>query len=304
MNKIYVFLIFSLLIIGCKERYESPVVSPTTGYLVVEGVVNSGQGGTVLTLSRTTKLDTRDIEYERGAQVKVEGEDKTTYTLLESQAGRYTAQNLNLNTAKKYRLNIKTSNGKVYLSDFVVVKNNPPIDSITWKRGDGGVQLSINTHDPLNNTRYYQWEYVETWEFQSEFQTFIKYDVKISVNGVKTYSAVYRDTNNAQFFDSTQYYCWQTFNSAKILLGTTAKLNEDIVYLPLTLIPKASIKLKLQYSINVKQYSLTKDGYDFLDIVRKNTEQTGSIFDPQPSGVYGNIHNASDATEQIGRAHV
>ena len=239
------------------------------------------------------------IEFEKGAQVKVEGDDNTTYPLVEVKGGQYTANNLNLNSSKKYRLNIKTSGGKQYLSDYTVVKNNPPIDSISWQRGTEGVQLYINTHDPQNNTRYYQWEYVETWEFQSEFQTFIKYDVKTSSTGVKTYSTVYRDPNNPQYFDSTQYYCWQIHPSNQLLLGTTAKLEKDAVYLPLALIPPASIKLKLLYSINVKQSSLTKEGYEFLEIMRKNSEQTGSIFDAQPSGVYGNIHCMSDAAEPV-----
>ena len=299
MDKIYYCLVILLVTAGCKERYDSPIVSPTTGYLVVEGAINSGQGTTTLTLSRTTHLDNREIKYEKGAQVKVEGEDRTIYPLTETQIGQYSADNLNLKNTIKYRLSIKTSNGSTYLSDFVAAKNNPPIDSVNWVRDSKGVQFYINTHDPQNNTRYYQWEFIETWEFQSEFQTYIKYDIKTSPTGVKTYSAIFRDPTNPQFFDSTQYYCWQSFRSTNLLLGTTAKLNKDVINLPLAFIPQASIKLKLHYSINVKQYSLTPEAYAFLDIMKKNTEQTGSIFDAQPSGVYGNIHNVTDAEEPV-----
>jgi hypothetical protein len=34
---------------------------------------------------------------------------------------------------------------------------------------------------------------------------------------------------------------------------------------------------------------LTKEAYEFWNILRKNTELTGSIFDPQPSQLPGNI---------------
>lgn len=299
MRKFYFGCIILLLTIGCKEKYDSPVVSPTTGYLVVEGVINSGQGATTIKLSRTTPLDNRTPQYEQGAQVSVEGEDKTVFVLVEDTLGRYKANNLGIKNTVKYRLNIKTRDGKAYQSDFVANKNNPPIDSIHWNRNTEGVQLSIHSHDPQNNTRYYLWDYEETWSFESEFKTYIKYDVKVSGANTKTYSAIWRNPTNPQFFDSTQYFCWQTFRSTNLILGTTAKLNNDVVDLPLAIVSQGSVKLKLIYSILVKQYSLSPEAYTFLDIIKRNTEQTGTIFDAQPSGIYGNIHSLNDATEPV-----
>jgi hypothetical protein len=298
MNKIYAYLIILLATISCKEKYISPVVSPTTGYLVIEGIVNNGQGKTTIKLSRTTPLDNTQTQYEKNADVKLEGEDKTIFSFIEQGFGQYAADSLHLNAAIKYRLAIKTSNGSAYLSDFVKVKNNPPIDSVAWVRNTEGVQLTINTHDTQNNTRYYLWDYVETWAYHSDFKSYLQYEIKTSPTGVKTYSTVYRDLQKGTF-DSTQYFCWQTAKSTNILLGTTAKLDKDIVNLPLALIPKASIKLNIRYSILVKQYSLSPEAYAFLDIMKKNTEQTGSIFDAQPSGVYGNIYNIRDANEPV-----
>jgi hypothetical protein len=103
----------------CKEKYESPVSSPATGYLVVEGVVNSGPGNTTIRLTRTSKLGDRTIIFEKNAQVKVEGENNIAYTLLEKTTGNYSADNLNLPNNQKYRLRIKTTGGKEFLSDFV-----------------------------------------------------------------------------------------------------------------------------------------------------------------------------------------
>jgi hypothetical protein len=47
------------------------------------------------------------------------------------------------------------------------VQNNPPIDSISWKRDEEGVRVFVNTHNPEGNTRYYRWEFEETWEIRS-----------------------------------------------------------------------------------------------------------------------------------------
>jgi hypothetical protein len=72
MKKIHYIILF-LLCAGCKEKYEAPVESPTTGYLVIEGTVNNGPGNTNFRLTRTTKLGNEAIIFEKGAQVKIEG---------------------------------------------------------------------------------------------------------------------------------------------------------------------------------------------------------------------------------------
>ena len=289
------YCLLALLVAGCKEHYESPVQSPLTGYLVVEGVVNSGSGTAGITLSRTTKLDNRNILTETGAIVKLEGEDNSVYAFGDRGQGIYSTSNLNLNTAVKYRLHITSNGGKDYLSDYVAVKSNPPIDSISWKRENGGgVQLYANTHDTQNNTRYYQWAYDETWQIQSTYYSVLKY----KVTQPNIYSVVYKDSATFSY-DPNIINCWQYNSSNTLLLGSTAKLSKDVVYLPVAFVPHGSIKIGLLYSINVKQYAWTKEGYEFLEKMKKNTESTGSIFDAQPSELNGNIHNISDSSEPV-----
>jgi hypothetical protein len=297
MKKIFYYSLIFLLA-ACKEKYESPVKSPLTGYLVVEGIINGGSGPTVLTLSRTTKLDNRNIQFESGALVKVEGEDNTTYNIFETGPGKYSAANLNLNKSRKYRLRIKTNDGKEYLSDYEVVKTTPPIDSISWKKENGGVTLYIHTKDVSNNSRYYQWTYEETWEIRSAYTSVLKYNVlQLPPLGTR-YSLAYRD-NTTFSFDPKLFFCWQFNNSNSLLFGNSANLSEDVIYLPLVFIPNGSRKLSVLYSINVKQYSWTKAGYEFLEKMKKNTEGTGSIFDAQPSELKGNIRCISNPDEPV-----
>ncbi|MFT3936019.1 MAG: DUF4249 domain-containing protein [Chitinophagaceae bacterium] len=299
MKQLIICCLLSLLLFGsCRERYDAPVKSPVTGYLVIEGVVNSGPGQTIIMLSRTTQLDNRAQVFETGATVKVEAETGNSYTLPEQGQGKYTASNLNLNATIKYRLHIKTKAGKDYVSDYVAVKNNPPIDSVSWKRENAdGVQMYISTHDPLNNTRYYQWTFDETWQIQSSFLSYLKYKITI-VNRDQHYEAVYRDSTTYSY-DPNIINCWQYNSSTSLLLGSTAKLTTDNVYLPINYIPHGTIKLGVLYSINVKQYAWTKEGYEFLDKMRKNTEATGSIFDAQPSELKGNIRCSTDSSETV-----
>jgi hypothetical protein len=82
-------------------------------------------------------------------------------------------------------------------------------------------------------------------------------------------------------------------------LGSTEKLTSDIVYLPVQYIEPHSEKLSVLYSINLKQYAISNDNYLFLQKMKKNTEQLGTIFDPQPSEISGNIHCLTDPNELV-----
>ncbi|MEP7111256.1 MAG: DUF4249 family protein [Ferruginibacter sp.] len=292
-NKLVGFALV-LLVAGCKEKFVSPAPSVVTGYLVVEGVINNDGGETNIRLSRTTNLnDTRNI-LETGAIVNLENGNNTPIQLLESSAGNYTVDNLHLDPAIKYRLSIKTSNNEEYLSDFGSVRNNPPIDSVNWERENNGVHIYVNTHDPQNNTRYYQWEYNETWEFHSHYNASLKLVKGLPPNDFKNVAVVYRQPGDPEI-----YTCWQFNASNSILLGSSAKLSQDIIHLPVTQIPAADWKLSVLYSIIVKQYAWSKEGYEFLERMKKNTESVGSVFDAQPSELNTNFHCTTNPNQPV-----
>ena len=100
--------------------------------------------------------------------------------------------------------------------------------------------------------------------------------------------------------DTTIYKCWRSAISRSLILGSSARLSQDIISKqPFLLIPAGDRRLSVLYSIYVRQYGLTKEAYEFLEKMRKNTEGTGSIFDPQPSQLKGNIQNVSDPEEVV-----
>ena len=280
------FFFMLLLAVGCKEKFNPVVVATATNYLVVEGLINSGQGTTNIHLSRTTKLaDTTVLKPELGAQVMVEGDDNMQYLLSEKGAGVYAAGPLTLNSNNKYRLRIHTSNGKDYISDFVPVKPSPPIDSVSWKKGNNEVLISVNTHDPQNNTKYYRWDYEETWEYHSFLNSHLEYR-----NGL-LYT---RDSTNQIS------KCWRIVNSPDVAIGSSTSLSEDVISQHLLVhIENGSQKTSIRYSILVKQSALTKEAFNFWTLLRKNTQQLGGIFDAQPSEITGNIHCLTNAKEVV-----
>jgi len=284
-----------MLFVCCKQEYIPSVNKENANLLVVEGFLNSGQGATTIRLSRSVELtDTTQKKFELGAKVNVEGENGSSFALTGNTRGEYSIAQLPLLNNVKYRLHIKTVDGKEYASDFVPIKITPPIDSITWQRESEGVRLYVNTHDPQDATKYYQWEFEETWEFRSAYYSSLKY---VRDNSNRITALVYRYPDHS--VDTTIYKCWKTLNSTSIIIGSSENLSTDIIYLPFHFIEQGSEKLSVLYSINLKQYAVSHEKYLFLQKMKKNTEQTGSLFDPQPSQLSGNIHCLTDPNESV-----
>ena len=283
--KITVWVIL-LLATACKEEYPLPNETRNLNLLVVEGILNSGTGPTVIRLSRTfdpTRVGV--IIPETRAQITVEGENNTTFSFTGNMKGEYTNNQLNLNNNVKYRLRIRTAGGKEYLSDYVPVQISPAIDSIHWKRTDEGIQMMVSTHDPQNKTWYYRWQYDETWEIHSDFISNFKWQDPIVVDRPDPFAI---------------YFCWVSDASRRIFVNSSAKLTQDVISSQqLNLVPLSSERISVRYSILVTQYALTKEAYQFWEIMKKNTEQVGTLFDPQPSQLLTNIHSVSDPTEPV-----
>lgn len=291
INYIFLILILDMTTNGCRKPYEPPAVSVSSRYLVVEGVINAGSDSTFINLSRTVKISDKVVANpETGANLTVEGDQNISYPLTEISKGKYASPGLNLDNTHKYRLRIRTVDNKQYLSDYVEVLNSPPIDSVSYNTNGAlttaGVNIYVNTHDLSNKVQYYRWDYEETWIINSYYPSYFK------SNG---------DTvlGRNQLTDNITD-CWQSDTSSTIVLGSTAKLTQNVVFgQPIISIPSTSEKVGDKYSILVRQYALSKDAYNFYVNIKKNTEQLGSIFDALPSIINGNIHSVTNPAESV-----
>lgn len=272
-----------------------PVKPNQSNYLVVEGFINA-DGQTDIELSRTAALsEGAAIRPEHGASVTIAGEDNSAIPLSETGAGYYQSDSITLDKNQKYHLDIKTADGKEYLSDFVAIKQTPAIDSVSWQNQNDGVHIFVNTHDQQNKTLYYKWDYVETWEIDSHYPASYKYFHGEADDGSQSYVAP-RDADEVIKMKT----CWRNVVSSDIHIGSSTKLASDIISLePVVIIPRSSEELSVRYSIIVKQYALDKQAFGFYQLIKKNTESIGSIFDAQPSDITGNIHCTNNSAEKV-----
>jgi hypothetical protein len=286
-NRNFIWLYVSLAILcSCVKSFMPEVKQNAGNYLVVDGKIVSN-GESTIKLSRTRSLsDTAENPPERNAQVYIESLDGDVYSLEMTSDGVYTSAGPAINVSEKYRLKILTESGGIYESDYVEVKQTPDIDSLQWDQDNAdNVDIYVNTHDATGSSRYYMWDYVETFEYHAAFQSYADF-----VNG------------QIVFLDPEQYtdVCYTTNNSNQILLGSSASLTEDVIQRKHVIkIPNDNSKISIRYSILVNQYALTADAYSYWQILRQNSEPGGEIFDPQPSQLHGNIHCISDPEEPV-----
>ncbi len=279
-------LIITAALAACKKQIRPAVISSPTNYLVVQGNISMGDS-TIIYLSRTVKIyDSVASTPELNAKVSVESSIGSSYPLTAKGNGTYICAPINLSPAATYRVKIITGSGSQYASDFVAVKNSPPIDSVNAAIGSNGLNININTHDDAANTHYYRWDYTETYIIRMEYYS--------------NYMQVNHDTIFLRPADQQIYQCWVSDTSSNIVLGSSTKLAKDIISdQSILLLPSTSEKLHIRYSILVKQYALTADAYNYFTLLKKNTEQLGSIFDAQPSSLTGNIHSITNPQEPV-----
>lgn len=289
IRKLLILSLFSTLLTspGCRKPFNPETIKGFSSALIVEGVINPS-GVTNIYLSRTLDLDDKvAVKAELKATVQVLAENNAAFTLTEKGNGLYSIPQLSLNSAQKYRLKIKTAAGVEYMSDPMGVKNTPLIDNLTWVREPGGVGIYVDAHDSQNNTRYYQWDYEEDWELRSLDESLYK-GMPLS-NGKG--SVVSRDPKETPLMLT----CYKSGRSTNIDIFSTAPLTNDVVSKHrVVFIPDNSEKLAVRYSVLVRQYALPFEAFEYLSMMKRNSEQLGSFFDAQPSELIGNIRNIND----------
>jgi hypothetical protein len=285
VKALHIILYFILCCVACRENYQLPESHRNINSLVVEGHLNNGGTQTIIRLSRAFNIeDSALVKPETGAEVTLSDGSSLSLLFTENKPGEYIINNLALDRAA-YRLHITTRDRKQYISDTIAVKNAPEIDSLSWHKEEDGVKIAVSTHDPQNNSRYYRWQYEETWALVSWYPSLFEY---------KNGQVIPRADPDAIL------YCWGSEKSTRIITASSTKLSDDVIStVPVAEVPPASIKLAVRYSILVKQFALTADAYSYWDILKTNTEQVGTLFDPQPSQLKSNIRCITNPSEQV-----
>lgn len=289
-SKYILFLSYIILLYANCVKEFNPQSQDYENLLVVEAFLTDGNEPFEVILSRSIRIDTSVFLAESGASVWLTDETGENINLNENgTSGHYFHDGIIPQVGTEYQLHIKTVNGSEYESSKVAMRSTPEIDSVNFKFEERptadlmGIQIYVNTHDDLNNTWYYRWEWNETWEFYTPYA---------SDHIFENDQILPREDNINR--------CWKHSGSTSIEIASSKNLIKDIISeFPLHYVSTNTDRLGLKYSINIKQFSLSEESYNYWVELQKTTESLGTLFDPQPSTVFGNIYNVNNDNEVV-----
>jgi hypothetical protein len=265
----------SIFLTKCVEPYE-PEIKSFENLYVIDGLLTEDIGNSYVKISKTYKYsETRDsLKIITDADVSIIDEFGNISKLNYNGYDRYVflTKTKSIIPGQKCKLRVVTSEGDTLESDTETMPVPVPIDNLYYTFNNPaqkiGININIDTYDPNKKIKYYSWEFTETWEFS-----------------VPYYSPYALDCN----------MCFKYNSPPKFLIESAVNYPDDnINEFPITFIDSSSNRLRVKYSILVKQYTLTEKTYQFLKDLKSSNEGAGTLFDRVPTSLFGNMKNISN----------
>ncbi|MEQ6120536.1 DUF4249 domain-containing protein [Reichenbachiella sp. MALMAid0571] len=289
----FLFLVVFLALYGCLEPFTPHLNESGDSFLVVDGIITDQPGPYTVKITKSAGID-EETEFVSGVDMSIEEENGVVESLTEVSDGVYQTIGMQGVEGRRYRLNFNYL-GQQYQSAWQKIYASPVIDSIYYKaekRGTTGkdndvygVQFFIANHGAEDGTKYFRFEWDETW--------------RIGVARGITDDYVGRDsiTPTTKVFNTT---CWKSAETRSLNLGTTLGLSKNLLSgHKLGFITGEEARFTRKYSTLVKQYTLSEEEYLFWKYLKEANEEIGGLFGKQPAKVVSNVTNISNPGETI-----
>jgi Domain of unknown function (DUF4249) len=286
-------LIFTLC--TCIDPYF-PNLKSYESLLVVDGLITDGNASYTVKLSRTIQDQNASSVMVTDAFVFISDDAGNNISLTNRGKGLYKTDSTVFRgtIGKTYILHIKTGGGNEYESDPCLMQSVPEIDSLYFEKDQElvnnrtesveGIRIYLDSK-PGGSNQFYRWDFTETWKFK--------------VPNPKKYD--FHGTGNIVPVAKVNSYCWKNRKSDEVLITRNSTGGADhIKREPILFIgTNKSDKIMLEYSVLVRQYSLSGNEYDFWHNLKQVNLSGGDIFASQPYSVISNIHNKNNINERV-----
>jgi hypothetical protein len=294
---IYVFLLF---LASCIDPYEVEVEQGPQ-YLTIDGTITSqAQVHRV----RLTRGDTYGSIFQglirpvTGATVIVRDNLGNVTFLTENQVDRGyydSPATFAALVGRTYTLQIQLVDGKVYTSLPELVNASPAIKNLSYQskripvEGEindaSGVQLIVDLDDPVDQNNFYYYRNSEaTYVLETR---------------PDLYTTPPPDRSPAP--KDCCFTCFQTeiVGNQSYFLTSDDNFNGLSTRLVAGFIPDNGRRFINTYRIDVRQLNVSQDAYRFLRLVKQQSEISGSVFDPPPANISGNMISLDDPEEVV-----
>jgi hypothetical protein len=289
---------------ACVDPYEVKVPEGAQ-LLTVEGIISTGPGPHAIKLTRSATYGTvfegviRPVSL--ATVIVIDNEGTVTFLTegVDAKGTYFTPANFRAQEGKSYTLQILTIDGKGYTSAPEQVTGVPAIQNLDIRtvviptEGDtppkSGIQLIVDLKDPADQNNFYYWK-----------------------NGPAVYILETRpdlftprpSNSNPNMTPQPKACCVQCFryeagNNQSIFVTNDDNFNGLNTKIPAGFIADDGFRFVNKYRMDLKQYSISQGAYRFLRLIKQQAEISGSIFDPPPANLRGNMLSLDNPDEVV-----
>jgi hypothetical protein len=286
MHRFISTLLIMVSVIACIDQVNLPIRTEEPR-LVVEGQLTNEAPPYTIRLTYTGKYGGENgqninDQYVQQAQVTLADDQGRSVNFLSVGQGMYRTRDTTFRgqIGRTYSLSITLTNGKRYVTKPERMPAVPVIDSISAKLIKTGnmskpyaAVYSANTADPASEKNYYRW-------------TGYGYTTRLSIGVPCSLGSP----------NLCNYRCWTLVSTDVVNLYSDEAINGN----PLRgrEVLQLSVYAVGPQLVEIQQYGMTQTNYQFWKLYQQQNARTGSIFDPLPAPVTGNVVNADDPTDQ------
>ena len=284
--RLFIFLFLSVSVTACIDRVELPIRAEEPR-LVVEGQITNEAPPYTIRLTYTGKYSGPDgqnpaSQFADVAQVNLTDDGGRSVRLTWFGQGTYRTTDTTFRgrVGRSYGLSITLASGKRYTTKLEKMPAVPVIDSVSAKLARSkslvkpfATDYSVNTSDPAAEKNYYRW-------------TGYGYTTRLSV-GVPCSLGSPNKCN---------YRCWTLVSTDVVNVYSDEAINGNPLRNRFVL--QLPVYAEGPQLVEIQQYGMTQANYQFWKLFQQQNARTGSIFDPLPAPVVGNVINADDPTDR------
>jgi hypothetical protein len=189
---------------------------------------------------------------------------------------------------RSYRIHIRLPDGREYESRPEMLREAPPIEELSYEykrftevvtNGSGdlvektsvGFQVDATVKDPAESIDHYRWD----------------------AEGIFEYFSIAPEIRNPP-----PSQCWSYVGRIVTKAVTTSDrlFNGNRHKQPVVVVAG---DMPTKYQVKVRQYSLSAQAYEFWRLFNQQQASVGSIFDPPPAQIRGNLYSITHPEEQV-----
>ena len=298
-NKAIVCLfLFFLAVTSCTDPYALQTNSYEEA-IVIEATITNELKNQEIKVSRTYRFEENGPTTESGATVYVTDNLGKQYDFAEKQGVYVSKTAFQAEPNKEYRLRVITKDGNSYTSRSETLTNQNEIESLTTNvttiDNEKGIQIIVNSFDPSGKSRYYRYEYDETYKVIAPKWVDTEAFTTIFKNNPKEIGEIILQPRSPKEVRT----CYSTKKSETILLSNTNNLIEDRVNFPVRFISSSDYIIMNRYSILVKQYIQNLAAYTYYQTLKEISGSESLLSQNQPGFFSGNIKSDTNQNQKV-----